>query len=253
MTLCNLNIEMGGRSGFVAPDDSTFSWIAGRPFAPQGALWERALAHWRTLKTDDGAVFDREHVLDCSGARAADHLGHRSEPGARHFRPRARSVGRRPEPARRHGKRARLYGAHARHDARRPAGRSRVHRLLHQQPPARPAGRRRRGARAAGRGGRGRHGRAGLDQREARGRGRRTRPRLPRRRILLGRIRLLDVRRRQWRSRRAGRALRLHHQPQFRASPGPEGAHASRQPRDRRGDRHRRAHRRRAARHARPA
>ena len=67
MTLCNLNIEMGGRSGFVAPDDSTFSWIAGRPFAPQGALWERALAHWRMLKSDDGAVFDREHMLDCGG------------------------------------------------------------------------------------------------------------------------------------------------------------------------------------------
>jgi 3-isopropylmalate/(R)-2-methylmalate dehydratase large subunit len=66
MTLCNLNIEMGGRSGFVAPDDRTFAWIAGRPFAPQGALWDRALAHWRTLTTDDGAAFDREHVLDCS-------------------------------------------------------------------------------------------------------------------------------------------------------------------------------------------
>jgi 3-isopropylmalate/(R)-2-methylmalate dehydratase large subunit len=66
MTLCNLNIEMGGRSGFVAPDDTTFGWIAGRPFAPQGATWERALAHWRTLKSDDGASFDREHVLDCS-------------------------------------------------------------------------------------------------------------------------------------------------------------------------------------------
>ena len=67
MTLCNLNIEMGGRSGFVAPDESTFSWIAGRPFAPQGAMWDRALAHWRTLASDDGAAFDREHVLDCSG------------------------------------------------------------------------------------------------------------------------------------------------------------------------------------------
>ena len=65
MTLCNLNIEMGGRSGFVAPDDSTFSWIAGRPFAPQGVFWERALAHWRTLKSDDDAAFDCEHVLDC--------------------------------------------------------------------------------------------------------------------------------------------------------------------------------------------
>jgi 3-isopropylmalate/(R)-2-methylmalate dehydratase large subunit len=66
MTLCNLNIEMGGRSGFVAPDESTFSWISERPFAPQGAMWERALAHWRTLGSDEGAAFDREHVLDCS-------------------------------------------------------------------------------------------------------------------------------------------------------------------------------------------
>jgi 3-isopropylmalate/(R)-2-methylmalate dehydratase large subunit len=67
MTLCNLNIEMGGRSGFVAPDESTFQWIAGRPFAPQGAMWDRALAHWRTLTTDAGAKFDRELILDCGG------------------------------------------------------------------------------------------------------------------------------------------------------------------------------------------
>ena len=49
MTLCNLNIEMGGRSGFVAPDDATFAWLARRPYAPQGAMWDRALDHWRTL------------------------------------------------------------------------------------------------------------------------------------------------------------------------------------------------------------
>src|SRR5882672_5328696 len=67
MTLCNLNIEMGGRSGFVAPDDAAFEWIAGRPFAPQGAMWDQALAHWRTLASDEGAAFDREHVLDCAG------------------------------------------------------------------------------------------------------------------------------------------------------------------------------------------
>jgi 3-isopropylmalate/(R)-2-methylmalate dehydratase large subunit len=67
MTLCNLNIEMGGRSGFVAPDESTFSWIAGRPYSPQGAMWDAALAHWRTLASEDGAAFDREHALDCSG------------------------------------------------------------------------------------------------------------------------------------------------------------------------------------------
>jgi 3-isopropylmalate/(R)-2-methylmalate dehydratase large subunit len=66
MTLCNLNIEMGGRSGFVAPDDATFVWIAGRPFAPKAAMWDCALEHWRTLKTDDGAAFDKQHTLDCS-------------------------------------------------------------------------------------------------------------------------------------------------------------------------------------------
>jgi 3-isopropylmalate/(R)-2-methylmalate dehydratase large subunit len=66
MTLCNLNIEMGGRSGFVAPDAATFAWLEARPYAPQGALWDRALDYWRTLQTDDDAVFDREVVLDCS-------------------------------------------------------------------------------------------------------------------------------------------------------------------------------------------
>jgi 3-isopropylmalate/(R)-2-methylmalate dehydratase large subunit len=66
MTLCNLNIEMGGRSGFVAPDDATFQWLAGRPFMPQGAEWDGALRHWRTLASDDEASFDREVALDCT-------------------------------------------------------------------------------------------------------------------------------------------------------------------------------------------
>jgi 3-isopropylmalate/(R)-2-methylmalate dehydratase large subunit len=67
MTLCNLNIEMGGRSGFVAPDEATLQWIAGRPYAPKGAAWDRACAQWRELKTDDGACFDTEHLIDCNG------------------------------------------------------------------------------------------------------------------------------------------------------------------------------------------
>jgi 3-isopropylmalate/(R)-2-methylmalate dehydratase large subunit len=66
MTLCNLNIEMGGRSGFVAPDDTTFSWIKGRPWAPAGAQWDEALAQWRTLASAGDAEFDSEHVLDCT-------------------------------------------------------------------------------------------------------------------------------------------------------------------------------------------
>ena len=66
MTLCNLNIEMGGRSGFVAPDDTTFAWLQGRPYAPKDAMWDRALDCWRTLTTDADAAFDREVTLDCS-------------------------------------------------------------------------------------------------------------------------------------------------------------------------------------------
>jgi 3-isopropylmalate/(R)-2-methylmalate dehydratase large subunit len=66
MTLCNLNIEMGGRSGFIAPDESTLSWLADRPFAPSGEMWDRALARWRTLKSDAGAEFDGEYSLDCT-------------------------------------------------------------------------------------------------------------------------------------------------------------------------------------------
>ena len=66
MTLCNLNIEIGGRSGFVAPDDATFAWLAHRPYVPQRAEWDRALRHWRTLRSDDDAGFDREVRLDCA-------------------------------------------------------------------------------------------------------------------------------------------------------------------------------------------
>ena len=67
LTLCNLTIEMGSRSGLVAPDDKTFQWLAGRPWAPKGAMWDRALAHWRTLKSADDAAFDKDVTVDCSG------------------------------------------------------------------------------------------------------------------------------------------------------------------------------------------
>lgn len=60
MTICNMSIEMGGRCGLIAPDEITFSYIQGRPFAPKGEEWERKLAEWKTLHTDDDAVFDKE-------------------------------------------------------------------------------------------------------------------------------------------------------------------------------------------------
>ena len=66
MTLCNMTIEAGGRAGMIAPDEATFAYIEGRPYAPKGADWDKAVAAWRRLKTDTDAVFDREIALDVS-------------------------------------------------------------------------------------------------------------------------------------------------------------------------------------------
>ena len=66
MTLCNMSIEAGARAGLIAPDETTFEWLEGRPMAPKGEEWDRALACWRTLKSDGDAVFDRTATLDVS-------------------------------------------------------------------------------------------------------------------------------------------------------------------------------------------
>lgn len=66
MTVCNMSIEWGARAGMVAPDETTFAYLAGRPHAPRGADWAAALADWCQLQTDPGAAFDREVVLDAS-------------------------------------------------------------------------------------------------------------------------------------------------------------------------------------------
>lgn len=60
LTLCNLSIEMGARGGMIAPDETTFAYIKGREYAPQGEAWEKAVAYWKTLKSDENAVFDKE-------------------------------------------------------------------------------------------------------------------------------------------------------------------------------------------------
>ncbi len=66
MTICNMSIEGGARAGMVAPDETTFQYVAGRPLAPQGAAWEAALAYWRSLPSDAGASFDHELSLDAN-------------------------------------------------------------------------------------------------------------------------------------------------------------------------------------------
>jgi 3-isopropylmalate/(R)-2-methylmalate dehydratase large subunit len=69
MTVCNMSIEAGARAGMVAVDDTTIEYLKGRRFAPQGAEWERAVAYWRTLKSDPDAKFDRELTLDAREIR----------------------------------------------------------------------------------------------------------------------------------------------------------------------------------------
>ncbi|MEU7477570.1 3-isopropylmalate dehydratase large subunit [Lentzea sp. NPDC042327] len=64
MTVCNMSIEAGARAGMIAPDDTTFDYLEGRPHAPSGADWDKAVEYWRTLRTDDDATFDAEVTID---------------------------------------------------------------------------------------------------------------------------------------------------------------------------------------------
>jgi 3-isopropylmalate/(R)-2-methylmalate dehydratase large subunit len=66
MTVCNMSIEAGARAGMIAPDDTTYGYLAGRPYAPQGRDWDLALEHWRQLPTNPGAVYDRSVSIDAS-------------------------------------------------------------------------------------------------------------------------------------------------------------------------------------------
>jgi 3-isopropylmalate/(R)-2-methylmalate dehydratase large subunit len=67
MTVCNMSIEGGARAGLVAPDDTTYQYLAGREYAPQGADWDAAVARWRTLPSEEGATYDREIAIDANG------------------------------------------------------------------------------------------------------------------------------------------------------------------------------------------
>jgi 3-isopropylmalate/(R)-2-methylmalate dehydratase large subunit len=69
MTVCNMSIEAGARAGLIAPDETTFAWLKGRPRAPQGAAWDAAVQRWRELRSDEGAQYDRQVHIDASQIR----------------------------------------------------------------------------------------------------------------------------------------------------------------------------------------
>jgi 3-isopropylmalate/(R)-2-methylmalate dehydratase large subunit len=79
MTICNMSIEAGAKAGMIAPDDTTFAYIEGRKHAPKGKLWEQALSDWRSLPTDEGAVFAKDVVLD--GTAIRPHVSWGTNPG----------------------------------------------------------------------------------------------------------------------------------------------------------------------------
>ena len=79
MTVCNLSIEMGARGGMIAPDEKTFDYIKGREFTPEGADWDKAMAYWKTLHTDEDAVFDKE--LNYDGAEIDPMITFGTNPG----------------------------------------------------------------------------------------------------------------------------------------------------------------------------
>ena len=79
MTICNMSIEAGARAGMIAPDETTFAWLKGRPHAPQGAAWDAAVEHWRTLPTDAGASYDL--VIELNADELAPMITYGTNPG----------------------------------------------------------------------------------------------------------------------------------------------------------------------------
>ena len=98
MTICNMTIEWGARAGLIAPDETTFAYLEGRPHAPQGDDWERAVADWRSLASDPDATYDTHVVVDVDRARAAGDVGHESGHGRPGHGHRARPERRSPTP-----------------------------------------------------------------------------------------------------------------------------------------------------------
>jgi 3-isopropylmalate/(R)-2-methylmalate dehydratase large subunit len=224
MTVCNMSIEAGARAGMIAPDETTFEYLKGRPHAPQGAEWDAAVADWSTLRTDEGATYDRTIVID--GSALEPWITYGTNPGM------GMSINQPvPDPAslsdrseRDSAVKALKYmGLTAGEEARRHAGGRRLLRQLHQRAHQRPARRGHGAARAARRAERARARRAGLAAGEAAGRGRGTRRDLQGSRGRVARGRLLDVHRDERRPAPSRTARRLDEQPQLRGRQGSGG------------------------------
>ena len=228
LTVANMSIEAGARAGMIAPDETTFAYLEGRPMAPAGEEWDRAVAWWRTLSTDAAARYDRTVKIAASDIAPGLTWGTSPEdvvaitgavPAPESFAD--------PSKQGRGEEIARLYGArrgHADAGRRNPA---RVHRIVHQQPHRGLArGRIGRQRSAGGRWGAG-DGGAGIGAGEAAGRGRGARSYLHRGGLRMARAGLFDVPGDEPGQGARWRALRVDEQPQFRRAAGAGCANAS--------------------------
>ncbi len=196
MTICNMSIEGGARAGLIAPDETTFEYVAGRPHAPTGEAFDEAVEYWRTLPSDPGATYDKSITIDADELEPMVTWG--TNPGLgigiSESIPSPEGAASDSE-SRTLQQGPRLHGPAARRPAQRPQGGHRLHRLLHQRPHQRPAP----GSRPAqGPQDRTRHpghGRARQPAGEGAGRGRGHRRHLPRGGRRLARGRLLHVHR----------------------------------------------------------
>ena len=135
MTICNMSIEAGARAGLIAPDDTTFDYLASgnRPFAPRGKALEAAIADWKTLRTDDPSAFDSHVRIDASSLVPQVTWGTNPAHDRGRHRPDPRALGDARRGPRRRPPGARLHGPEAGHRGRRDPRRRRLHRLLHQR------------------------------------------------------------------------------------------------------------------------
>ena len=238
MTICNMSIEAGARAGMIAPDETTFAYLEGRPAAPAGAEWEQALDGWRALATDEGASYDRDVEIDVrelapqvtwgtnpgmvTSIEGAVPGSRRTTPTPTSARPSsARSPTWRSSPARRSATSRSTASSSAR--ARTPASRTCARR--HRSSPASASTRRCARWSCPG---------SATVKRQAEEEG------LDRifeaRRLRVAARRLLDVPRHEPGHPRSRRALRLDVEPELRGPAGRRRPHASRQPGDGRGD-----------------
>ena len=194
MTVSNMSIEAGARAGLIAPDETTFAYLKGRPQAPPAEAWEQAVAEWRTLPSDAGARYDHEVALAAANIEPQVTWG-TSPQDVVPIGARVPDPGDAVDDERRAAMARSLayMGLAAGHADDRRAHRHGVHRLVHQQPDRGPA--RRSGDRAGPPGGGPcpGAGRAGVGPHQAAGRAGRARPHLPRSRLRMARAGLLDV------------------------------------------------------------